>query len=240
MTKRKRKKTPHRSPALKAVSDLGRYKALAQMIGGFVHQLRTPIHIIQASMEGLIEGTLSTEAKTQADMISRSAQRLEASVNSLLSFVKGEKLPLHPGSLNEVVEHLQGFLKVECQKRQVTIEKNLASQRLVLLDDHSLQEALINFLMNALQAMPRGGVLSIKTEDLQDVRKVRLEIRDTGSGMDSKTLARLSTPFHTTKREGVGLGVFFARKVLKRHHARLTFSSEKGNGTTVRIVFPAA
>lgn len=235
MAKRKKKRS-----MTKSLDELERYKALGQMIGGFVHQLRTPIHVIQSNAEDLAgQNRFMPNFKPQAEMIARNAQRLEATVNALLSFVKGEKLPLHPAPLNETVDHLYGFLKHECQKRHVTLEKKLASQQSIMLDEYSLQEALINFIMNALQAMPKGGTLTIVSEDLPG-RKVQLQIRDTGSGMDSKTLAKLNTPFHTTKKGGVGLGVFFARKVLQRHHAKLTLLSKKGQGTTVRMIFPGA
>jgi len=239
MKRKRSRKNPSRS--LKGLHELGRYKAVALMVGGFVHQLRTPIHIIQSSAEDLAgQNRLMPDFKPQMELITRSAQRLEAAVHSLLNFIKGETPPLRPESLQDVLTPLGDFLKDESRKRSVKLENQLTSQKSVMLDPHLLQEALLNLLMNALQAMPKGGTLTLKTEDLSPQNKVRLEITDTGSGMDKKTLARLSVPFHTTKEGGLGLGLFFTRKILKRHHATLGFSSEKGKGTTARLVFPAA
>jgi signal transduction histidine kinase len=217
---------------------LGRYKALAQMVGGFVHQLRTPIHIIQSSAEDLAsQRWFMPNYKPQAQLLARSAQRMEASVNALLNFVKGGKLTLRPASPNDVLSLLGDFIKEESRKRSVTIEQNLQSKKSILLDPHHLQEALLNLLTNALQAMPEGGTLSIKTEDTYN--KVLLTIRDSGLGMDKRTLAKVSVPFQTTKKNGMGLGLFFTRKILSQHHATLAFDSAKGRGTTVRMVFPA-
>jgi two-component system sensor histidine kinase HydH len=216
----------------KNTDEFGRYKALAHMLGGFVHQLRTPLHIIQSSVEGL--------PGAQAELIARSAARMEASVNALLKFIRGDKPTLEPGSLNTVVEQLGDFLKLECQKRSISVEKQLKSQRPVNLDAYSLQEALINVIMNALQAMPKGGILSITTQDLPSQNKVQLEIRDSGAGMDKKTLAKIAKPFQTTKKEGMGLGIYFTRKVLELHRARIAFASASGRGTTVTMLFPAA
>lgn len=223
-------------------SDLaGRHHALALMIGGFIHQLRTPIHVIQSSAEDLShQRRFMPTFKPQAELIARSAQRLETTVNALLGFVRGDKIQLKPASVNTVIEQLGDFLKEECQKRGVRVEKTLASQRSVALDVWPLQEALINLIMNALQAMPQGGVLAIRSEDLPSKNKVIVEIKDTGVGMDKATLKRIQKPFQTTKKEGMGLGVFFTRRILDQHKASLAWGSEKGRGTTVTISFPVA
>jgi signal transduction histidine kinase len=210
------------------------------MIGGFVHQLRTPLHLIQSSAEDLSkQRRFMPTFKPQAELIARSAQRMEAAVNALLSFVRGDQPNLQPASVNTVIDQLGDFLKDECRKRSVTVEKHLGSQRCVLLDAFPLQEALINLIMNALQAMPQGGLLTLRTEDIPSQKKVLVEVKDTGHGMDKKTLARIAKPFQTTKQTGMGLGVFFTRKILTQHHADLTLASEKGRGTTATIVFPA-
>jgi signal transduction histidine kinase len=211
------------------IDELGRYKALGQMMAGFVHQLRTPIHIIQSGVEGM--------AGPQAELIARSADRLEATVSALLNFVKGEKKPYQPGVINPVIEHLGDFLKMECQKRGVKLDKRLEAQQSILFDEYSLQEALLNLMTNALQAMPSGGTLSVISED-HGKGEIVVTISDNGTGMDAKALAKLKTPFHTTKKGGVGLGVFFAREILQQHKAKLDISSQKGKGTAVRIVFP--
>lgn len=235
MTAKKVKKK--RSP--KVADELGRYKALALMVGGFVHQLRTPIHLIQSSAEDLAgQNRFLPTFKPQAELIGRSAVRMEAAVNALLGFIKGDKPPLRPGTLNEILNQLGDFLSDEGRKRSITMIKELASTKQIMLDPYLLQEALLNLIMNALQAMPHGGTLTLKTQDLSS-KKVVLEITDTGAGMDKKTLSKLAVPFHTTKKAGMGLGLFFSRRILKRHHAALKFFSEPGKGTTVRLLFPS-
>src|SRR3954470_23552147 len=119
-----------RSSPSKALDELGRYKALVQMMGGFIHQLRTPLHIIQSSAEDLAgQNRFMPTFKPQAELIARSAARMEASVNALLKFMKGEKPVLHPGSLNTEIEHLGDFLRDESKARSVTVDKRLAGTR---------------------------------------------------------------------------------------------------------------
>jgi two-component system sensor histidine kinase HydH len=223
------------------LEETARYKAIGQMIGGFVHQLRTPIHIIQSSAEEILRSRgLFHNPKPQLEMIQRSVSRMESSVQALLNFVKGEKPRLVPGTINTVVDQLGDFLKEECRKRKITIEKDLRSQQFLRLDAHHLQEAILNVLTNALQAMPRGGMLTLHSEDMTRPKRVVLEIRDTGAGMDKKTLERVKIPFTTTKKTGFGLGLYFTRKILQQHRAGLAMTSVKGKGTTVTMSFPAA
>lgn len=230
---------PKKAQPKVSLEELGRYKAAALMIGGFVHQLRTPIHIIQSSAEDLYkQNRFMPNFKPQAELIARSAERLATSVNALLSFVKGDKRPLQEGSLHDLLHQLGDFLQEECRRRSVKLEQKLAHTHSLRLDPYLLQEALLNLLTNALQAMPKGGTLSIRSQN-QNPDKIVLEIADTGQGMDAKTLKRIETPFHTTKKGGLGLGLYFTRTILKQHGGTLQFSSQKGKGTTVRLVFPA-
>jgi len=162
---------------------------------------------------------------------------MDAAVNALLRFVKGDKSSLKPGSLHDVLHHLGDFIQDECRKRSVKRDVKLDHKNTLLMDEYLLQEAILNLLMNALQAMPKGGTLTIRSQDLPS-KKIQLEIRDTGIGMDAKTLHRIKTPFQTTKKGGLGLGLFFTRKILTQHHATLRFSSAKGKGTTTTLIFP--
>jgi len=236
MARAKRKKSRPAAPA----EELGRYKAAALMISGFVHQLRTPIHIIQSGAEDLAkQNRFMPNFKPQAELIARSAQRLESSVNALLGFIKGEKKPLQDGSLHDVLHLLGDFLQDECRKRSVKLDQKLTHTHSLRLDNYLLQEALLNLLTNALQAMPKGGTLTIRSQNAPPA-KIVLEISDTGQGMDAKTLKQIETPFHTTKKGGMGLGLFFTRSILKQHGASLDFKSQKGKGTTARLVFPAS
>jgi two-component system sensor histidine kinase HydH len=105
----------------------------------------------------------------------------------------------------------------------------------VLGDGERIRQALLNVVLNAVQAMPRGGVLTVATRRLDDVVEVR--VRDTGVGMDRGTLARAFEPFFTTRPSGTGLGLAVVREVAETHGARVHVSSRPGKGTTVRLGF---
>jgi two-component system sensor histidine kinase HydH len=225
----------------KALLEMARYKALGQMMAGFVHQFRTPLHVIQSSAAGLQESRLLLPKwRQQLEMIQRSAERLQASVGSLLAFSKGDTVPWTEGSLNRLIDAIFDYLEPECRKRKIQLEKhqnvNLPPIR---MQTENLEEALLNLAVNAMEAMPKGGVLGLMTEVGADGKSVQARITDQGMGMDAKLLRKVSKGLVTTKKTGVGLGLYFTRQILKHHHAALHITSQKAQGTTVTVTFAA-
>jgi LysM repeat protein/anti-sigma regulatory factor (Ser/Thr protein kinase) len=109
------------------------------------------------------------------------------------------------------------------------------------MDVLSLEGALHNLVNNAIEAMPKGGVLRIRTLETPDRRRVGIEIKDSGMGMNPQTLRRvLQAPFQTTKKTGTGLGLYIAKYIFRRHKALLQWKSQPGKGTTVTVLFPKA
>ncbi len=108
----------------------------------------------------------------------------------------------------------------------------------VLGDAERLRQALLNLVLNAVQAMPGGGVLTVALR--RAAGQVELSVRDTGTGMDRATLARCLEPFFTTRPHGTGLGLAIVREITELHGGRLRITSRPGCGTTVRLAFPLA
>ena len=94
----------------------------------------------------------------------------------------------------------------------------------------------MNLILNAVEAMPDGGVLSISVE--QTDKTFQLEIADTGRGIDEEQLKKIFEPFYTTKEQGLGLGMPYARKIIAQHGGTISISSQPGEGTNIRIVIP--
>jgi CheY-like chemotaxis protein len=107
----------------------------------------------------------------------------------------------------------------------------------VMGSESEIREALINLVFNAVDAMPKGGILALRTK-LSD-KRVSVEVGDTGTGMDEETRRRCLEPFFTTKGErGTGLGLAMVYGIVQRHNASLEIESEPGKGTTIRLIFP--
>jgi signal transduction histidine kinase len=106
-----------------------------------------------------------------------------------------------------------------------------------VLDESSMRAVLLNLMLNAVQAMPAGGRLSVTTRTT--AARVQVRITDTGAGMNSEQVQRVFEPFYTTKSQGLGLGMAYAKKVVEQHQGTIRIESRPGAGTTVEIELPA-
>jgi len=218
--------------------DAERAQALARMMAGFVHQFRTPLHVIASSVEGMKQASdFPKSLESDRSLIERSVERLQTAVKNLLTFAKGDEIPWTERSINEPLNHAADFLKDECAKRKLKFEIKLdANLPRTRMQTEWLEEALMNFAVNGMEAMSAGGTLTISTERQKD-KGVLVKIKDTGAGMTPAVIKHLGKAYSTGKKSGVGLGVYFATEILKKHKARLQYTSELGLGTTVHITF---
>jgi signal transduction histidine kinase len=106
-----------------------------------------------------------------------------------------------------------------------------------MLDETSMRAVLMNLVLNAVQAMPGGGLLSVQTD--ADGARVLVRITDTGTGMSNEQVEKVFEPFYTTKSKGLGLGMAYARKVVEQHEGTIRVESQQGLGTSVLIDLPA-
>ena len=141
------------------------------------------------------------------------------------------------GSLNEQIQRVRTLYRAQADKSeiqlQVILDANLPN---IKLHSDSLQAALLNLVKNALEAMPNGGQLLVRTYSVPG--GVAMEMIDTGEGMDEVTAMRMFEPFYSTKHGGSGLGLPTARKIIEAHGGRITVQSEVGRGTKFAIEFP--
>jgi two-component system NtrC family sensor kinase len=120
----------------------------------------------------------------------------------------------------------------------IMVEKHFSSASCITADPDQLQQVFINLIMNALQAMPEGGVLKLRT--CEDNQELKIEVQDTGCGIPPENMNRIFTPFFSTKQEikGVGLGLAVSYGIIQRHHGRIEVKSKTGEGTTFTICLP--
>jgi signal transduction histidine kinase len=237
--RKNRSPQPKKPPALD-LDLFGRQRALGWMIAGFVHQFRTPLQVLQTNLEAVREAAaVPAPAQASLEMMQRSLERLQSSVGQLLGFAGGSSVAKTPGSIDRALSLLADFLKEESRRRGLDLEMQLRTTRLVDYDIYALQEAVLNLCMNAFQAMPDGGRLRVESRDF-GAKQVEVRVSDTGTGMTPTTVKRLGEAFHSETSGGVGLGVYFTRRVVADHRGTLRFESQLGRGTTAILVFPAS
>jgi signal transduction histidine kinase/PAS domain-containing protein len=227
-----------------------RLRALGQMASGIAHDINNAISPVALYTDSLLEREtqLSPQGRTQLQTIERAIHDVAATVSRMREFYRDrEPRATHaPLQLNELVTQVVELTRARWntipQQRGITIEQHsvlATGLPTVLGAANEIREALTNLIFNAVDAMPSGGVLTIRTRAVAP-DSVAVEVRDTGVGMDEDSRRRCMEPFFTTKGErGTGLGLAMVYGMAQRHGADIQIESEPGRGTCVRMVFKA-
>ncbi len=234
--------SPH-APSESERKLVDQYTEIAKLAGALAHEIKNPLSTIRLNMELLAEDLQNPEtprerrALTKVGVVERECQRLQDLLNNFLSFTKVRTLKTEPTNLNHQVKEVLQFFSPKAKEAGIDVIDYLAADLpTVLLDRESFHGALLNLVLNAQQAMPQGGQLVVRTSDTGD--GVRLDLIDTGCGMDAKTREHIFEAFFSTKRGGSGLGLPTARKIIEAHGGRITVQSEVGRGTQFSIKLP--
>jgi two-component system cell cycle sensor histidine kinase/response regulator CckA len=214
-------------------------EAIGQLAGGIAHDFNNLLTVIGGNVMLLTSGELSAEAREYAGEIAGAAERAGAMTRQLLTFSRNQELRLANVRLNDVARGVLQLLQrllgpsVEIELR---LDPNLDH---VLADAGQLEQVLINLAVNARQAMPDGGRLTIATE--RDGGSVALRVTDTGMGMDDATRERVFEPFFTTKvaGEGTGLGLSTVYGIVRQSGGDIRVESTLGEGATFIVSLPA-
>ena len=238
-----------------------RLRALGQMASGIAHDINNAISPVVLYTESLLEqeANLSARARDYLVTIQRAIDGVAETVARMREFYREHEpqLLLAPISLNRVAEQVIDLTRARWrdlpQERGIVIrmQTELAPDLPAIMGAASeIRDALTNLIFNAVDAMPEGGTLTLRTrafpapaatENQESPTLVRLEVCDTGVGMDEETKRRCLEPFFTTKGErGTGLGLAMVYGMAQRHSAEVEIESEPGKGTTTRLVFPSA
>lgn len=230
-----------------------RLRALGQMASGIAHDINNAISPVALYTDSLLEKeqNLSAQGRDQLEIIQRAIHDVAATVARMREFYRKRESQssLAPVQLNQLVPQVVDLTRARWsdmpQQRGIVIELRceLAKDLPVVMGAESeIREALTNLIFNAIDAMPEGGTLTLGTKVLGagGTRQVHLTVSDTGGGMDDAARRRCLEPFFTTKGErGTGLGLAMVYGMVQRHGAQIDIQSAVGQGTTMRIGFPA-
>ncbi|HYP81355.1 MAG TPA: ATP-binding protein [Steroidobacteraceae bacterium] len=228
-----------------------RLRALGQMASGIAHDINNAISPAALYTDSLLERekSLSPQGRAQLQTIQCAVHDVAATVARMREFYRQREpqlmlVAVHlNGLVPQVVELTRARWSDMPQRRGITIELRLELEEElppIMAAENEIREALINLIFNAVDAMPSGGTLLLRTR-AAPVGRVLVEVSDTGVGMDEEARRHCLEPFFTTKGErGTGLGLAMVYGMLQRHRAEIEIDSAVGRGTTVRMSFAAA
>ena len=220
--------------------------SLGQLAASIAHEVNNPIAGVLVYTQLLAKkvnaDTLSKEKAL--DYLSKMESELTRSsriIRNLLDFARQSKPALRVINLNEIIDRAFSLVAHAAQIQHVEVIKNLSTTLpVVMADPDQLQQVCTNLILNAIQAMPEGGTLTLCTS-MDSAGQVKMEVKDTGCGISQENLQYLFTPFFTTKKEvkGVGLGLAVSYGIIQRHQGTIEVNTEEGKGTTFTICLKA-
>lgn len=215
-----------------------RLVSLGQLAAGVAHEVKNPLNALHLTVEHLhdkfIKQSQDPQALRYVESIQTEIRRLDKVVNHFLNYVRSERLELQRIDLQALLQEILQLYGRELSEHRIELKTDWPEQMVCELDRERFKTALVNIILNAIQAMPDGGLLSIQT----DKRKNRIVISDTGVGIAEQEMEHMFDMFYTTKSGGTGLGLSTAYKIIKAHGGELTIESRPHQGAVVYIDLP--
>lgn len=215
-----------------------RLSSIGTLSAGMAHEIRNPLVTIKTFTELLPVQYGNREFRdTFFDLVDQEVERIDAIVDRLLNFARPAKASLSPVYLHDIIENSIRLVEQQLLKSRIRLEKSLTAQRhLVLADAEQINQTLVNFFLNAIQAMEPGGTLNVET--VQGKSAVCINVRDTGCGLTEEQKKHIFDPFFTTKETGVGLGLSVSHGIIQEHQGTIHVESEPGKGTVFHVELP--
>ena len=215
--------------------------SLGQMAASVAHEVNNPLSGVLVYTRLLTKKINNNTFSPQEalDYLAKMDSEIERSsriIKNLLDFSRQLEPSFRPVNVNEVIQQALSLIGHQAQINNVEIIEGLDhSIPMVTADFDQLRQVLINLTLNAIQAMPDGGTLTLRTS--QDDDHIKIDVADTGHGISEDNMSKLFTPFFTTKErgQGVGLGLAVIHGIIQRHHGKIDVASEEGKGTIFTI-----
>jgi signal transduction histidine kinase len=218
-----------------------RLAAIGRLTSGVAHEVKNPINAIVVHLELLREKMheIDPDTRRHMDIIGSEIHRLDRVVQMLVDFNRPLELRLTDFDLRRLIEDVALLASPEAARQGVKVETRLVGSALpVRADADLIKQALLNVVLNGVQAMEQGGVLSIAARQQEEAATI--EVHDQGGGIPPELRDKVFNLYFTTKKAGSGIGLAMSYRVLQIHNGALDFVTEMGRGTTFRLVLPLA
>jgi signal transduction histidine kinase len=214
---------------------------LGTMVATVSHEIKSPLGIVRSTAEILAKRMKKVAPGNEAlaEIIVAETTRLNSIVMEFLDFARPQKAKLQPVDINNSIRQVLQFIEADLFAKKIELCQELdESIGKVAIDADLFYRALLNILVNGIQAMPDGGTMTVTTSVEKTTGFIAISIEDTGEGMGEDTLAEIFTPFFTNKSKGTGLGLAITKNIIDQHHGTISATSQKGKGTTFTITLP--
>jgi signal transduction histidine kinase len=219
-----------------------RLAELGTLTGGLAHEIKNPLSTVQLNLQLLqedigIDNPAYSRVANRLNTVKNETFRLREILDDFLRFAGRIELEKKPVELGGMLDELVDFYSPQAQLQRVQLRLQRPDVPVVLdVDPRLIKQAVLNLMINGLQAMTDGGELILRLN--ADREKVRIEVIDTGPGIPADAVAKIFDAYYTTKRGGTGLGLAMTKRIAEEHGGQLTVASEPGKGSDFAIELP--
>ena len=213
--------------------------AVGQLAAGVGHEIRNPLTAIKMLVQAaLAEGISNALTVEDLQIIEEEVRRIEQSLQTFLDFARPPKVERHPVDLLAVVRAVVGLIRGRAERQRVTVSVDAPTGPVILTADAAqLRQVLLNLCLNALDAMPVGGALNVRIR-AHAAGPVAVEVADTGTGIVPAMMARLFTPFASSKDTGLGLGLVISKRIVEDHGGAIGAANRPAGGASFFVTLP--
>ncbi|WGD73823.2 two-component sensor histidine kinase KinC [Bacillus subtilis] len=208
----------------------------SELAAGIAHEVRNPLTSVSGFLQ--IMKTQYPDRKDYFDIIFSEIKRIDLVLSELLLLAKPQAIRFKTHQLNEILKQVTTLLDTNAILSNIVIEKNFKETDGCMIngDENQLKQVFINIIKNGIEAMPKGGVVTISTA--KTASHAVISVKDEGNGMPQEKLKQIGKPFYSTKEKGTGLGLPICLRILKEHDGELKIESEAGKGSVFQVVLP--
>lgn len=223
--------------------DSGDLNSLNTLAAGLVHEIKNPLNAISINLQLLNEDLQNRDSEKDSKMsrrvrlLQKEVSRLDSILSDFLRFAKRHELHIEACDINEVIDSVLDFIGPEAMQNSIRILKSFDTKLPKCnLDSNIIKQALLNVILNAQQAMPKGGELIVRTYGNDE--NVFIDITDTGVGIERDKIDKIFQVYYSTKENGTGLGLPAARRIIEESKGTISIRSEDGKGSSFLIKLP--
>ncbi|MCX5885020.1 MAG: ATP-binding protein [Proteobacteria bacterium] len=220
-----------------------RLASLGTLTAGLAHEIRNPLVAVKTFLQLLPEKYDDDEFRNYfLSVASGEVDRISSLVTELLDFARPSEPQLREENINEILDKMVTLVTTETKKKNLKITRNLGEHLpFIQVDKDQIKQVFLNILLNAVQATPENGEITIVTRSFAKSPGetfLQIEVKDTGPGIPAQELELIFTPFYTTKTQGSGLGLSITHQIVEEHHGYIEVDSQGGSGTSFTINLP--
>jgi signal transduction histidine kinase len=214
---------------------------IGQLATSLAHEIRNPLSSVKMNIQILLKNVeFNGNDKRRMEIMSSEISRLEKILAEMLDFAKPLRLYLEPTLINDIIETCLDIMDVKIKEKNITVKKKYSKgMTRVMIDRDKLEQAIINVLLNSVEALSPGGEIGILTKKVMpNGGSIRVEITDDGPGIGEEDLPYVFDPFFSNKKKGTGLGLANTKKIIEAHGGWVSISARRQPGIHFALSIP--